>query len=182
MEKCLLQTEILFVLQFLEIVFYRKCYDANVNFINHFYRGVNVFFFIASHITYCITLQFCIYYTYMTYYKIVLPNYILHRSDDLKMQFPNRKIGLIFSTQWNYAIRYNVKLFFWQILEGWLTWQSSTLVFITPFMYSFSMVGDTPKLLPMHRISVRPSGCVTSTEPFRITDHESSYNKGTMTS
>ena len=54
------------------------------------------------------------------------------------------------------------------------TWQSSTLVFITPFMNSFSMVGDTPKLFPMHRISARPSGHVTSTEPFRITDHESS--------
>lgn len=58
--------------------------------------------------------------------------------------------------------------------EGRRTWQSSTFVFITPFMYSFSMVGDTPKLFPMHRISARPSGYVTSTEPFRITDHESS--------
>lgn len=53
------------------------------------------------------------------------------------------------------------------------TWQSSTLVFITPFMYSFSMVGDTPKLFPIQRISVRLSGYVTSTEPFRITDQES---------
>lgn len=60
-----------------------------------------------------------------------------------------------------------------------LTWQSSTLVFMTPFMYSFSMVGDTPKLLPMHRTSVRLSGYVTSTDPFRITDHESSWRHET---
>lgn len=64
---------------------------------------------------------------------------------------------------------------FSQCLKLELTWQSSTLVFMTPFMYSFSMVGETPKLFPMHRISVRPSGYVTSTEPFRITDHESSW-------
>lgn len=59
------------------------------------------------------------------------------------------------------------------------TWQSSTLVFMMPFMYSFSIVGETPKLLPMHRISVRLSGYVTSTEPFRITDHESSWSQNT---
>lgn len=57
------------------------------------------------------------------------------------------------------------------------TWQSSTLVFMTPFMYSFSMVGDTPKLFPIQRISVRPSGYVTSTEPLRMTDHESSWSQ-----
>jgi len=37
------------------------------------------------------------------------------------------------------------------------------------------MVGETPKLFPMHSISVLPSGYVTSTEPFRMTDQESSY-------
>lgn len=42
-------------------------------------------------------------------------------------------------------------------------------------MYSFSMVGETPKLLPMQSISVLPSGYVTSTEPFKMTDQESSY-------
>lgn len=60
------------------------------------------------------------------------------------------------------------------------TWQSSTLVFMTPFMYSFSMVGDTPKLFPIQRISVRPSGYVTSTEPLRMTDHESSWSQKTI--
>lgn len=54
------------------------------------------------------------------------------------------------------------------------TWQSSTLVLITPFIYSFSMVGETPKLFPMQSISVLPSGYVTSTEPFKMTDQESS--------
>ena len=42
-------------------------------------------------------------------------------------------------------------------------------------MYSFSMVGETPKLFPMQSISVLPSGYVTSTEPFKMTDQESSY-------
>lgn len=55
------------------------------------------------------------------------------------------------------------------------TWQSSTLVLITPFIYSFSMVGETPKLFPMQSISVLPSGYVTSTDPFKMTDQESSY-------
>lgn len=57
------------------------------------------------------------------------------------------------------------------------TWQSSTLVLITPFIYSFSMVGETPKLFPMQSISVLPSGYVTSTEPFKMTDQESSYKR-----
>jgi len=52
---------------------------------------------------------------------------------------------------------------------------------MTPFMYSFSMVGDTPKLFPIYRTSVLPSGYVTSTEPFKITDQESSCNNYTKT-
>lgn len=75
---------------------------------------------------------------------------------------------------------YSVELFLYVpnfacVTVGHSTWQSSTLVLITPFIYSLSMVGETPKLFPMHSISVLPSGYVTSTEPFKMTDQESSY-------
>lgn len=54
------------------------------------------------------------------------------------------------------------------------TWQSSPLVRTSPFMYCLSSVGEIPKLLPIQRVSILPSGWLISTAPFRITYQRSS--------